>query len=141
MSIEPLYTLEILRLAASLSPTTVLGSPDGEAERRSATCGSRVRSQVGLVDGRVGEFAQAVEACAFGQASAAIVAIEAPGKSLAELTALRARLGDWLVGEGEPGPFAPLVPARAKSGRHGAILLPLDALLAAFADAHARSDA
>ena len=129
----PLYTTDILRLAASSPVVTSLPSPDGRGERRSATCGSRIVTEVMLDgSGRVSSLAQQVQACAFGQASAALVQRSAVGLSGAELCHQRAQLSDWLSGQGEaPVGFEVLAPARSKPGRHGAMLLPFDALIAA----------
>ena len=44
----PLYTTEILRLAASLAEPRALEREDGQAELRSPTCGSRVETAVQL---------------------------------------------------------------------------------------------
>ena len=134
---QPLYTTEILRLAASLPLETSLAAPDGRGEKRSPTCGSLIRAEVAVDDaGRVTDLAQKVQACAFGQASAALVQGFAVGRSRAELTGARAELAGWLRGEREENAdFAVLAPARPKTARHGAILLPFDALIAALEDA------
>lgn len=133
----PLYTVEILRLAASIPPFEPLSEADGAAEKRSVTCGSIIRAEVRIdPEGRVAELRQKVNACAFGQASAALTQAASPGRSEGELRALRQELADWLGGSEEaPGPFAPLTPARTRSARHSAMLLPLDALIAAMEDA------
>ncbi|CAA9516685.1 MAG: hypothetical protein AVDCRST_MAG09-1949 [uncultured Sphingomonas sp.] len=130
----PLYTTEILRLAASLPPGTSLAEPHGRGEKRSATCGSVIRTEVRLDgQGRVAEIAQQVQACAFGQASAALVQGSALGRPAEDMRADRAALAAWLGGQGDPPEgFAVLVPARAKTGRHGAMLLSFDALIAAL---------
>jgi NifU-like protein involved in Fe-S cluster formation len=89
-------------------------------------------------DGRVERIAQQVQACAFGQASAALVQRLGPARSVADVRVQREQLAAWLGGHGEaPEGFAVLAPARAKTGRHGAMLLPFDALIAAL-DAAAR---
>jgi len=130
---DPVYTLDILRLATSLPLATTLTQADGRAERRSATCGSRIAAEVRLADGRVAEVAQGVQACAFGQASAALLQDYAVGRTPLELAAARLALRGWLGGAGQPpAGFEVLGPARTKSGRHGAILLPFDALIAAL---------
>ncbi|WP_114226494.1 MULTISPECIES: iron-sulfur cluster assembly scaffold protein [Sphingomonas] len=130
---DPVYTLDILRLATSLPLATTLAEPDGRAERRSVTCGSRIAAEVRLVDGRVAEVAQAVQACAFGQASAALLGGYAVGRTPLELAAARVALRGWLGGAGSPpSGYEVLEPARTKTGRHGAILLPFDALIAAL---------
>ena len=134
---EPLYTRDILRLAASIPGQRGFDEIDGP-EVRSPTCGSRVAMRVLLdAEGRVMAVDQAVEACAFGQASAALVGKSATGLSRAEAEAALARVEQWLDGVGDdpwPG-MAVLETARARRGRHGAILLPFRALVAAIASA------
>ena len=132
----PLYTVEILRLAASLPEPAQLAGPDGSASERSPTCGSTVTTQVRLDNGRVAALSQAVQACAFGQASAALVARQACGRTRDEVKAALDDLAGWLSGDrdsppGWPG-FEALAPARSRKARHGAILLPLRALVAAM---------
>ena len=64
----PLYTPEILRLAASLREPRELEREDGRAAVRSPTCGSRMQTAVQLdCDGRVEALSQIVLACASGR--------------------------------------------------------------------------
>ena len=139
----PLYTTEILRLAASLAEPAVLEEEDGVAELRSPTCGSRVRTAVTVdADGRVVALSQQVHACAFGQASAAIVERSAAGVTAEEIERALDEAAAWLAGLGEEPQWpdiAALAPARARKGRHGAILLPFRTLAAALAAAAVRS--
>jgi NifU-like protein involved in Fe-S cluster formation len=132
----PLYTTEILRLAASLPAPEQLDRVDGSAALRSPTCGSRMQSEVTLQDGQIAALSQTVLACAFGQASAAIVAAQAPGRTRADVESALGQLSAWLSGELETMPdwpsFEALGPVRSRTGRHGAILLPLRTLLAAL---------
>ncbi|MCW3796814.1 iron-sulfur cluster assembly scaffold protein [Sphingomonas sp. BN140010] len=138
MSSEPVYTLEVLRLAASLPLETSLSDAHGRAEKRSTTCGSVITTEVRLDDGRLVQVAQQVQACAFGQASAALLQQFAAHRSPVEIVAARVAMRSWLAGSGEPpAGFEVLAPARAKTGRHGAMLLPFDALIAALRDAGA----
>ena len=133
----PLYTTEILRLAASLSEPHALDREDGCSEVRSPTCGSRVCMTVQLdQERRVERLSMRVHACAFGQASAALVERHSRGRTHDEVSEAMLTLSRWLAGEnddsaGWPGIEA-LEPARARNGRHGAILLPFRALLAAI---------
>lgn len=132
----PLYTTEILRLAASLPEPRDLERIDGVAEQRSPTCGSTIKLQVQLDDaGRVEAMSQGVHACAFGQASAALVSAGANGRTFDEVSSAMAQIEGWLNG-GEILPAWPgisaLSPARSRTSRHGAILLPFKALLAAM---------
>lgn len=87
-------------------------------------------------DGTVLALSQSVRACAFGQAAAALVERDAVGRSAAEVEQALAQLSDWLAGRSEdPGHWPGLdvlAPARSKAARHGAILLPFRALLAAM---------
>ena len=131
----PLYTTEILRLAASLGEPRALDREDGRAELRSPTCGSRVATMVQLdSDGRVEALSQQVHACAFGQASAALVERAAAGGSRDEVEEVLTTFGQWLDGDETELPWglAALAPARSRKSRHGAMLLPLRALLAAI---------
>ena len=132
----PLYTTEILRLAASLPEPLQLDRVDGSAARRSPTCGSSLLCEVQVKDGRIEALSQTVLACAFGQASAALVAQQAPGRSRDDVVAALDQLTDWLSGRRQEPPqwpgFDALAPAIPRAGRHGAILLPLRALVAAL---------
>ena len=133
----PLYTTEILRLAASLSDPHALDREDGRAELRSRTCGSRITLSVQLDDNRrVERLSMQVHACAFGQASAALVERHGLGRTHGEVSQALVELSRWLADEREdaigwPGMTA-LAAARPSKARHGAILLPFRALLAAM---------
>lgn len=132
----PLYTTEILRLAASLESPRELKREDGRAELRSPTCGSRIKTAVQLDgEGRVRGISQQVHACAFGQASAVLLERGAGGRGRNEVEQALTQLIEWLGGGDEapdwPG-LAALSPARSRKSRHGAILLPFRALLAAI---------
>jgi NifU-like protein involved in Fe-S cluster formation len=137
---EPLYTTEILRLAASLDDPQVLEREDGRADVHSRTCGSKISLTVQLDnERRVERLSMRVEACAFGQASAALLARHSAGRTHHEVSDAMVALSRWLADEHEaPGGWpgiAALAPARTKRGRHGAILLPFRALLAAIESA------
>lgn len=137
---EPPYTREILRLAASIPYLESFEELAGSTEGRSPTCGSRMRVAVELDwAGRVKRLRQAVEACAYGQATAALVGGHAMGRSAEEVALALRELGAWLAGEGDapkswPG-LETLAPALTRKGRHGAILLPFRTLLAAIEEA------
>ena len=134
---EPPYTREILRLAASIPYLEPFEELEGAPEVRSKTCGSRMRMAVELDWAeRVVRMRQAVEACAYGQAAAALVGAHAVGRNAQEVAAALAELEAWLGREGGipaswPGLDA-LAPALERKGRHGAILLPFRSLLAAI---------
>ena len=140
---EPLYTRDILRLASAIPHLGLLDHPDGTADLRSATCGSRVVVTVKLDgQGRVVALGQNVTACAFGQASAALMAAHAIGQSEQQLSVALEAIENWLRHRVQAPPLdtpwpglETLEPARPRTGRHGAILLPFRALLAAVEDA------
>jgi NifU-like protein involved in Fe-S cluster formation len=131
-----LYTTEILRLAASLAEPHELEREDGKAAVRSPTCGSRMQAIVQLdADGRVEALSQTVLACAFGQASATLLERSAVGRRRGDVQTAVTEVEEWLGGSDVmpewPG-IAALAPARSRKSRHGAILLPFRALLAAM---------
>jgi len=130
----PLYTRDILRLAASIPHLARFEELEDAVEIRSPTCGSRARVAVEFDSkGRVATLRQAVEACAFGQASAALMGANAVGHDAREIRSAIDAIEAWLAGnEIEPWPgFGTLAPVRSRKGRHGAIVLPFRALLAA----------
>lgn len=135
---EP-YTRDILRLAAEVPFREGFAFPG--AERVSRTCGSRARVAVTLdAAGRVATIRQAVEACAYGQAAAALMGAGAVGKTGDEVAAAIAGIERWLSGGGHTAGtiwngLEALAPALGRSGRHGAIMLPFQALKAAIDEA------
>ena len=132
----PLYTIEILRLAASLAEPRALDREDGRTELRSPTCGSRISLAVQLdADGAVEALSQQVHACAFGQASAALLERGAIGRSCDDVSLALGQFDEWLAGADQSPDWpniSALAPARSRKSRHGAILLPFRALLAAI---------
>lgn len=136
----PLYDTAILRLAATIPHLGRLDRPEGTADMRSPLCGSRVIADVILDgEGRIAALGLELSACALGQASANLMASHAIGRTAGELALARDVLAAWLSGERDdagdwPG-LEQLARARPRSGRHGAIRLPFEAV----ADAAARA--
>ncbi len=137
-----LYSREILRLATALPHNDHLELPDGAASRRAPICGSEVTAEVALANGRIIAVAFRAHACALGQASAALLRDHALGLDSSALMTARAALEAFLGGANAAAlPWDALrhfAPAQNHSARHGAILLPYDALLAAIEDVNAR---
>jgi NifU-like protein involved in Fe-S cluster formation len=136
----PLYNNDILRLAATIPHHRRLADPQGTAERRSPTCGSRVSVDVRMDgDGRVADIGLEVRACALGQASASLMAAHAIGRSADELAAARDALAAYLDGSAETLAFWPgldvLAPARGYPARHASIRLAFEAVTQAATDA------
>jgi len=139
----PLYNAELLRLATGNPHEERLSDPMGSAERRSPVCGSRIAVDVDLdAAGRVAAIGMQVSACAFGQASATLLARHAIGRSQAELAESRDAITRWLAGQGAmpdwPG-LAALAAVVPHSARHGAVRLPFEAAADAVAAATQRA--
>ena len=127
MATVPLYTPEILALATTLAAWPLDGSLPATATVRSRSCGSTL--SLGLEtdeDGRIAKVGLTTQACAIGQAAAAIFAAGAVGRNAAGIATTEQALLAWLAGQG-PMPNWPgleaIDPARAYPGRHGAIML------------------
>ncbi len=138
MSAARLYTPELLALAVELAdhPPLALATASARGEARSPTCGSTLALDLALDEQRqIVALGLKVQACAVGQAAAAIFARHAAGRDAAEIDASLAAIERWLGGEGErPGwaDLALLEPARGLTARQGAILLPWRAALVAL---------
>lgn len=132
-----LYTPDILALAVSLVEWPLADDLPNQAEMRSQSCGSVVRIGLMLGDGgQVARFGVRAQACALGQASAAILAARVTGQGPAELMAARDSLTAFLSGErGDPGDWPGiehLASALPYPARHGSILLPWRAAVVAL---------
>ncbi len=129
---SPLYTRDVLRLAASIPHLVRLADPQASVSRRSPVCGSEIVVDLNLdADGRVAEIGQDVKACALGQAAAALMGRHVVGRSPAELAAARDQLAAFLDGEAPdvgdwPGLDA-LSHARDYPARHRSVRLAFEA--------------
>ena len=135
-----LYTPQVLGLATSLAQFPLTDDLDLRGQARAASCGSSLtlglRLGLGLDAGaRIARVGLAAQACAIGQASAAIFAAGAVGRTAADIAAAEAQISAWLEGTA-PMPDWPgleaIAAARAFPGRHGAILLGWRAALQAL---------
>ena len=127
-----LYSRDILRLAASIPHLGRLDDAQASVEKSSQLCGRRVCVDVAVDgEGRVSALAQEVRACALGQASAALMAGHAIGRTGAELAEARDALSGFLAGtRDDPGGWPGLDvfrDARGFSARHASILLAFEA--------------
>jgi NifU-like protein involved in Fe-S cluster formation len=138
-----LYSGRILELAATIPAIGRLDTPDATVRRRSPLCGSTVTVDVKVQDGRVSHFAQDVKACALGQAAASVAGRVAVGRSRSEIETARDELRQMLK-SGGPDPSPPfeelsvLRPARDYKNRHASIMLTLEALAEAMAEAETK---
>ncbi|ASJ91329.1 Fe-S cluster protein [Porphyrobacter sp. CACIAM 03H1] len=131
-----LYSPELLSLATALAAFPLADDLPLRAEARSRSCGSVIALGLALDGaGQVERVGMQVSACAIGQASAALLAQGAAGADPEDFHRTLGALEAWLAGEGAlpswPGITA-LAPAQAHAGRHGALLLPWKAALAAL---------
>lgn len=122
-----LYTPELLGLATSLAAVPLDPALPLRASVRSKSCGSTLT--LGLATdngGRISRVGLKSQACAIGQAAAAIFAGGAIGRDADDIEISEQALTRWLAGEG-PIPDWPqmelIAPARDYPGRHGAIRL------------------
>ena len=144
--IDDLYSARLLQLAADLPRLGRLPAPDARAERSAKLCGSRVAVEVVVREGAVTDFAQDVQACALGQASAAVLGEAVVGARVEEVEAARDALRAMLK-EGGPSPegrfatLAALAPVRDYPARHASTLLAWEAAAAAAREAHERPPA
>jgi NifU-like protein involved in Fe-S cluster formation len=132
---QSLYSRDVLRLAMSLPHDERIDPVHASATRRAPVCGSEMTVDVAVENGKVAALAIRARACALGQASASILRAYAVGRGRLEIEAMAEQVGQSLKGESEmPAAYVHLSYARDYPARHGAILLPFDALLAALED-------
>ena len=135
--IDDLYSARILALAANMPRAGRLAAPQGSAERVAKLCGSRITADVVLDEGgRIADFAQDVQACALGQAAAAVLGAHVIGADRHEIEAARDQFRAMLSQGGPPpqGRFkdlAVLEPVKDYPARHASSLLAFEAALAA----------
>lgn len=124
-----LYSTDLLRLAVEAATHPRLSQPHASEEARAPLCGSRIALDLTLDDhARVIAIGLDINACAVGQASAAILAGAIHGRSVEDLRTMADALALWLNDRAAPMPEWPrlveLAEARTYPARHGAILLP-----------------
>lgn len=133
--IDDLYSARILSLAANLPHSGRLAAPEGSAERVAKLCGSKAIVDVTLDDqGRIKEFAQAVKACALGQAAAGVVGESILGASASEILEARDAMLAMLKsgGDGPVGRFEGLRVLKQVAdypARHASTMVALEATL------------
>jgi len=130
-----LYNTDILSLSATLKNER-LDMPMGTSRKVSKLCGSWVEVDVNLKDEKVSEVALRVQACALGQASAAILQERITEATLEEITAACNALLAMLKEGGEPpnGRFERLgllEGVRNYPARHTSTMLAFDAAVEA----------
>jgi NifU-like protein involved in Fe-S cluster formation len=127
VSTAVLYTPEVLGLAIVLARYPLTDDLPLRGEARSKSCGSTIALGLALAaDGTIVRVGVRTQACAIGQAAAAIFAQGAVGMPAEAIARTRADLVAWLAGEGalpEWAGLAGIAAARDYPARHGAVLL------------------
>ena len=141
--IDELYSREILRRTTMLQHLGRLAHPDGTADRVAKLCGSTIHVEVVVDAGTVKDFAQEVQACALGQAAAAILSQNVIGATTQEVQSARDALRGLLKGQDVTFPerFADLAILQAVKdfpARHASTLLALEATNDAITTAASR---
>jgi NifU-like protein involved in Fe-S cluster formation len=133
--INDLYNTDILGLSAGLRNQR-LETADGTSRQLSKLCGSWVEVDVKVDNDKVSDIALRVQACALGQASAAILQDAIIGATLSELKAARDALRAMLKEDAPPptGRFEKLKllqGVKAYLARHASTLLAFEAAVEA----------
>ncbi len=138
MSASPvkLYTAEVLALATMLARWPLDPAMPHQGRARSQSCGSTLAVSLASDDsGRISTLGIGAQACAIGQASAAIFAQSACGLHRSDIARAATAIEVWLKEAGPlpewPG-FEVIAVAQAYPARHGAILLAWRAALDAL---------
>ena len=135
--VDDLYDFEVLKWAASITRVGELSGRYLRASKESRICGSHVTVDVRLEHGIVTDYAHRIEACALGQAVAAIIADRVIGQTPDQIRVARNDLAAMIhhraaAPDGHWASLGALEPAADIPTRHQSVLLPFDALLAAL---------
>ncbi len=134
---DDLYSIDLLTLAAGIPRLGALDAPDATSRKVSKLCGSWLELDLDMAPGPDGEAVVAdaavrLQACALGQASAAVLMANIVGASADELEAGRDALKAMLK-EGGPAPegrfagLSALAEVRNYPQRHASTLLAFEA--------------
>lgn len=136
--IDELYSREILRRTTQLAHVGRLAQPQAAADKVAKLCGSTVHIELSLDGDVVSDFAQEIQACALGQAAAAILSQHVVGATTEEVFAARDGLRALLKGEDAAFPerfqdLEILKSVKDFPARHASTLLALEATCEAIA--------
>jgi NifU-like protein involved in Fe-S cluster formation len=134
---DPLYNKKLLRLAADAAGAGRLVMPCTTGAAHNPACGDKVSVDLLLEDGRIKAIALETTACVLTQASASILGADATGLNREEIASLRRAVVAMLAEKREPPPapfdtYSHFGAASEHGARHRCVLLPFDAVLAAF---------
>ena len=138
---DPLYTKDVLRLAAEARGAGRLPEPHGTHTERNPACSDRSTVDLTVENGRVVAMAHDTKACVLAQASASILAA-LPGRTYDDLVKLKAEVAEMFESRNPPAePFARyavLNDVASYPARQKCVLLPIEAALKAFEASQAR---
>jgi NifU-like protein involved in Fe-S cluster formation len=135
---DPLYRLDLLRLAAEAHGSGRLAAPQTTGQAFNPACGDRVVVDLHLCEGRITEIAHDTKACVLAQASASILGESLRGAARADVERLRSEVAAMLDSQ-SPAPSSPFERYTVFDGaveypsRHRCVLLPIEAVLDALA--------
>jgi NifU-like protein involved in Fe-S cluster formation len=137
VTLEQLYSPEILALAAGITHNQFPAAADITVRLRSTVCGSSIRIGVCFdADTRIIGYGHDVNACALGQASAALVARKCVGLDRTMLNRVMEQISVTIKTAVPDRLMWPEIkifePLQAYPQRHDAVLLPYRALALAF---------
>ncbi len=143
---DDIYNNKILEFAGNITRAGALANADATSEKLSKLCGSKVRVYLKLDGDVVSDFSHEVRACALGQASSAIMALNVIGATAAELRQARADMLAMLKdgGEGPSDRFEDmryLKPVKDYKARHASTMLTFDAVVDALDQIEAKQAA
>lgn len=143
---DDLYDPRVLELAADIAHLGRLPDAHGSATKVSRVCGSVMTVDIRLEGDQIAAIGVEPEACALGQASAAVLSQNAVGATVAEIRAARDALAAMLK-DGAPPPTGRFWELRHLEGvrhyppRHTSTLLAFEAAVAAAEEAFVRGAA
>ena len=135
---DPLYRKEILRLAADATGAGHLDGPHVTGIAHNPTCGDKISIELAMgASGHVAAIAHDAKACVLTQASASILGQSLKGASREDVEALANDIANMLVTKSSaPKPpfdaYVAFEGAVEHRNRHRCVLLPVEAVLAAF---------
>jgi nitrogen fixation protein NifU and related proteins len=134
---DPLYRMELLRLAADATGAGRLPHPHATGVAFNPSCGDRVTVDLSFEEGRIVALAHETKACVLAQASASVLGTAVKGARRADVERLREELLSMLKEQtGPPAPpygaYCAFEGAAEHPSRHRCVLLPIEAVLAAM---------
>ena len=131
--LDDIYSNRILELAAEISHTRRLKSPNATASAHSKLCGSTIDVDVSIENGRVSAFGQDIRACLLGQVAASVVGREIIGSTPKEIRQVAAIMHDMLKNGGTPPQgrwqdLEILQPVKDYPARHASTMLVFEAV-------------